>query len=189
LSSQDKSTEDTSIIYKRLLDDEINLLLQDLQNSIADFFRRIELASDVEYTVCGLDLIDVIIRVDKRLHYFKVFHEMDCNEGKKAALFAYWIAKFRPIMITDKRYINTVGFNNEINELFAIHYLLEVLIGMGRIKVWNGHEGIKLSLSNPFIKRLKYSLRFRNFTIDSIIVLADAITTDSFNLDDQSVLP
>jgi len=185
LPDQDKSTEDTSIIYKRLSDNEINLLLQDLQDSIGDFFRRIELAHDVEYTVCGLDLIDVIIRVDKRIHYFKVFHDMECNESKKAALFAYWIAKFRPIMITDKRYKNTIGFNNEINELFAIHYLLEVLIGMGRIKTWDGSEGINLSLDNPFIKRLKYSLRFRNFTIDSIIVLADAITTDSFNLEDE----
>jgi hypothetical protein len=189
LSSHGKSAQDTSIVYQRLSDSEINLLLQDLQNSIGDFFRRIELPSDVEYTVCGLDLIDVIIRVDKRIHYFKVFHEMDCNESKKAALFAYWIAKFRPIMITDKRYINTVGFNNEINELFAIHYLLEILVGMGRIKVWDGHEGVILTLNNPFIKRLKYSFRFRNITIDSIIVLADSITTDTLKLNEQDVLP
>lgn len=175
--------------YQRLSDDDIKLLLQDLQESIGDFLRRIELPANVEYTVCGLDLIDVIIRVDKRVHYFKIFHEMDCNESKKAALFAYWIAKFRPIMITDKRYINTVGFNNEINELFAIHYLLEALIGMGRIKVWDGREGVDLSLNNPFIKRLKYSLRFRNITIDSIIVLSDSITTDTFKLSEQDVNP
>ena len=187
MPNQDKPTENPPITYKRLADNEINFLLQDLQECMKDFFRRIELAHDIKYVVCGLDLVDVIIRVDKRIHYFKVFHDMECNESKKAALFAYWIAKFRPIMITDERYINTIGFNNEINELFAIHYLLEVLIGMGRIKTWDGSEGVELSLSNPFIKRLKYSLRFRNFTIDSIIVLADTITTDSFKLDSTEV--
>ncbi|MDR0455424.1 MAG: hypothetical protein LBH20_01905 [Treponema sp.] len=114
---------------------------------------------------------------------------MTCNEGKKAALYAYWIAKLRPIKITDSRYKNVDGYNNQINELFAIHYMLSALCGMGRIKLWDGHDGVKLLLDNPFIKRLRYSMRFRNFTIDSIIVLADAITTESFNISEQYVLP
>ena len=62
-----------------------------------------------------------------------VFHGMDCKESKKAALFAYWIVKLRPIMITDPKYINADGYNNKINEFFAIHYMLCALTGMGRI--------------------------------------------------------
>jgi len=175
--------------YQQLPNSEIKILLKDIQTKIDDFFRGLEYSGNIQYIVCGLDLIDIILRVDKRIHYFHVFHGMDCNEGKKAALFAYWIAKFRPIMITDPKFINVDGFNNKVNELFAVHYMLSALCGMGRIKPGKGSRGVSLSLNNPFIKRLWYSFRFRNFTIDSIIVLADAITTDTFKLGEQDVLP
>jgi len=179
----------STFAYQQLPNSEIKILLKDLQTKIDDFFRGLECGVNVQYTVCGLDLIDVILRVDKRIHYFQVFHGMDCNEGKKAALFAYWIVKFRPIIITDSKFINIDGYNNKVNELFAVHYMLSALCGIGRIKPWDGQDGVLLSLNNPFIKRLWYSLRFRNFTIDSIIVLADAITTDTFKLSEQDVLP
>jgi len=176
--------------YQQLPNSEIKKIMRELQTTIDDFLKiGLGYGNSVQYTVCGLDLLDVILRVDKRIHYFQVFHGMDCNECKKAALYAYWIAKFRPIMITDPKYINIDGYNNKINELFAIHYMISALHGMGRIKLWDGHDGVELLLNNPFIKRLWYSLRFRNFTIDSIIVLADAITTDTFKLGEQDVLP
>ena len=114
---------------------------------------------------------------------------MDCNEGKKAALYAYWIAKLRPIMIIDPKYIDADGYNNKINEFFAIHYMLAALNGVGRIELWDGHTGIELTLNNPFIQRLWYSFRFRNITIDSIIVLADAITTDTFRQSEKDIQP
>jgi hypothetical protein len=174
---------------QRLPNEEIEIIMGEFMIAIRDFFIGLEYPKNIEYTVFGIDILDAILRVDKRIHYFQIFHGMTCNEGKKAALYAYWIAKLRPIKITDNRYKNVDGYNNQINELFAIHYLLSALCGMGRIKLWDGNDGITLSINNPFIKRLKYSMRFRNFTIDSIIVLADAITTDTFKLDDQDVLP
>jgi len=175
--------------YQQLSKDEIKVILKDLQIKIEDFMRGLEYHGITKYTVCGLDLLDIILRVDKRIYYFKVFHGMDCNEGKKAALFAYWIVKFRPIMITDPKYIDVDGYNNKVNEMFAIHYMLSALCGMGRIKTGNDRRGVNLSLKNPFIERLWYSFRFRNITIDSIIVLADAIATDTFKLGEKDVLP
>jgi hypothetical protein len=166
--------------YEQLPNEQIKKFLIDLQESINDFIRGLEYPADIQYKVCGFDLIEAILRVDKRIHYYKVFHGMDCNGEKIAALFAYWIGKFRPIKITDERFINKDGYNNKINELFAIHYMLSALCGTGRIKLKNEQDGIDLSLNNPFVKRLTYSFRFRNITIDSIIVLVDAITTDSF---------
>ena len=176
-------------VYQQLPSIEIGKILKSFKEFIDDFLRGLEYPGDIKYIVCGLDLIDAILRVDKRMHYFQYFHSMECNEGKRAALYAYWIAKLRPIKIIDSRYINVDGYSNMVNELFAVHYLLAALCGMGRIKLWDGCDGFKLSLDNPFIKRLWYSFRFRSVPIDSIIVLADAITTDSFKLGDQDVLP
>ena len=181
---------DSNTAYQQLSKSEVKSILKRLEVIIDDFLNRgLQYDHKIKYTVCAMDLIDVILRVDKRIHYFQVFHGMDCNEGKKAALYAYWIVKLRPIMITDPRYINTDGYNNKINEFFAIHYMLCALDGMGRINHWNGNTGINLTLNNPFVQRMWYAFRFRNITIDSIIVLADAITTDTFRQSEQDVLP
>ena len=195
MPSQEASTQN-ELVYKQLPNAEIDILLHELDEKIRDFI-RITMPNDdsanyddnVQYTVCVLDFIDIILRVDKRKHYFKVFHDMDCNEVKIAALYAYWIAKLRPIMITDPRYKEVDGYNNKINELFAIHLMISASNGMDRVKLDDGPCGLHLQLNNPFIKRLWYSFRFRNITIDSIIVLADAITTDTFKLSDQEVKP
>jgi len=168
--------------YEQLPDNKVEKILKTLETYIADFIRGLEYPSDLQYTVCVTDLIDVIQRVDKRIRYYKVFHNMDCNEGKKAALYAYWIAKVRPIMITDERFINLDGYNNKINELFAVHLMMAALVGMKRVKLWDGNSGVDIKLSTPFIEKLNYSLRFRSITIDSIIVLADAITTGTFEI-------
>jgi hypothetical protein len=146
---------------------------------------------NIQYTINGLDMLDIILRVDKRISYFKYFHNMNCNEVKRAALYAYWIVKLRPIIVTDPRYADENGYNNMINELFAVHYLFCALNGMERIKLktWDGPDGVELTLDNPFIKRLVYSFRFRNISIDAIIVLADAITTDTLKLEEKDVYP
>jgi hypothetical protein len=152
-------------------------MLRTLEEEI-DYFIHYTLgyAKDVQYAVCGLDLIDTIIRVDKRRVYFSVFHNMSINDCKKAALFAYWIVKFRPIKITDQRYISKVGYNTHVNEMFAIHYLLSALCAEERVHLWDGSTGVQIDLEHPYIEKLWYSFRFRNFTIDSMIVLADTET-------------
>lgn len=102
------------------------------------------------------------------------------NECKKAALFAYWIAKLRPIKIVSNDHKNRLGFNDKVNELFAVHLLISVLAGIDRVKQRDETGGVDITLDNSYIAKLCYSLRFRNFTIDSMIVLADSITTDTF---------
>jgi hypothetical protein len=164
-----------------LCDDDLVALYNDLNDEIYHYLHYVaDYPSDIRYVVCSLDIIDVIIRVDKRLEYFRIFHDMEINDCKKAALFAYWIVKFRPIKILNKEYLNKPGYNDIVNEMFAIHYLVSALCGTGKIKLWDGHEGIEFNMKNPYIEELRYSFRFRNFTIDSMIVLADAISTETF---------
>jgi hypothetical protein len=167
--------------YRRLSDKDISDILRMFQDEIKYFIHYVQgYPEDIRYVVCGLDLIDVIIRVDKRQFYFDVFHDMNINDCKKAALFAYWLVKFRPIKIVDDRYRDTLGYNDHVNELFAIHYLLTVLITEGKVRWWNGSEGVHITLEHPYVKKLRYSFRFRNFTIDSMVVLADTINTETF---------
>jgi hypothetical protein len=166
--------------YQRLPDEAIRDFLRLFEEEIGFFMRYVRgYTEDTQYVVCGLDLIDAIIRVDKRQFYFSVFHGMDINNCKKAALFAYWLVKLRPIKIVDTRHINTPGYNDRVNELFAIHYLLCVLCTEGKVLRWDGSKGVKIALDHPYIRKLWYSFRFRNLTIDSMIVLADTINTET----------
>jgi len=169
------------ICYERLSDDDFISILGNLKEEFEDYLHYGLGYAKGEYFICGLDIIDAIIRVDKRLAYFRYFHHgMIINECKMAALFAYWIIKLRPIKIIDNNLKNRVEHNARINEKLAAHHLLTALVGVDKIKLWDGHEGVKFDENNKFLKELYYSFRFRNFTIDSMIVLADAINTQSF---------
>jgi hypothetical protein len=158
-------------------DDLINLLRQFIRE-FQTYLKNLGYKEE-QYSICGLDLIDIIIRVDKRLSYFRYFHNMKINDRKKAALYAYWIIKLRPVKIIDDNLKNKIE-HAKINEKLALNHLLGILVTRGRIKLGNGKDETVLNLHNKFFKELYYSFRFRNFTIDSMIVLADAINTQSF---------
>ena len=127
-------------------------------------------------------LIDIIVRVDKRKAYYYCFHGMEINECKEAALYAYWILKLRPFSITDKKYQNDFEACI-INETFVIFLIGLVLENTGRIK----RTG---AIKNSYSDFLEYSFRFRNFSIDSFVVLVESISTETLekvypNLFDQ----
>jgi hypothetical protein len=117
----------------------------------------------------------MIIRVDKRKAYYHYFHDdTEINEYKVAALYAYWILKLRPLTITDPRFI-TKRDHCDINELFAIYLICSTLYQTGRLaKPITGEES--------YSKKLRYSFRYRNFTIDSFIVLVESINSETFDM-------
>jgi len=159
--------------------DDIFLMLQALQEEFEDYLHYGLGYRKDQYVVSGVDIIDAIIRTDKRAAYFRYFHGMKINNEKKAVLLAYWINKFHPVKIIDDKLKNNKDHIN-INEKLAVNHLITALVDKGKIKLWDGTDGANLDDKNKFLKELCYSFRFRNLSIDSVIVLADSITTDSF---------
>lgn len=164
--------------YQVLPLNDIFIMLQALQEEFEDYLHYGLGYRDNQYVVSGVDIIDAIIRFDKRKTYFYFFHGMKINDEKKAALFAYWIIKFRPVKIIDSKIKNKKEHIN-VNEKLAINHLITALVNKGKVKLWDGTDGIEIEKSK-FFDDLCYSFRFRNFTIDSMMALADSITTDSF---------
>jgi hypothetical protein len=128
---------------------------------------------DLQYDISGIDMLDLIVRVDKRKVYYWCFHDgMEIDELKVAALCAYWILKLKPIRITDSRYANRKEYCDS-NELFAIYIIILNLSMTGRLnRLPQGDE--------PFFKELRYSFRFRNFTLDALVMLVESLNTRSF---------
>jgi len=169
--------------YKRIPNKEIEEIIKLLIKRFKDFLTFKGFPEDIKYFISYYTLLDIIIRVDKRKAYYMCFHDMEINECKEVALYAYWILKLRPFAITDTAYKNNADACH-INESFAIHFIGLVLELTHRIKYT---KNIKESYS----RFLEYSFRFRNFSIDSFIVLVESISTETLekeypNLYDQS---
>lgn len=146
----------------------INKYLNFFESQIETFLVEIlGYPKEIKYHVSAISIIDIVIRVDKRKAYFHIFHTMSINEYKTAGLFAYWILKLRPITIIDDRYNKNIK-DCFVNELFALYIIWVVLYKMGRCST-------EIIGNEEYFEELKYSFRFRNFTIDSMMVLIDSI--------------
>jgi hypothetical protein len=157
--------------YDRIPLSDINKIIELFYNRFAEFLDLKGFPTDVESNISFLTLVDIIVRVDKRKAYYYCFHGMEINECKETALYAYWILKLRPFAITDKRFRNDLEASC-INEAFVIYFIGFMLEAVGRIKRTKDTK-------ESYTKFLKYSFRFRNFSIDSFIVLVESISTET----------
>jgi len=161
---------------------EIEGMVELLVEKFKEFLVLKGFPENVNYFISYVTLADIIIRVDKRKAYYMCFHDMEINECKEVALYAYWILKLRPFAITDAKYLRSLDACY-INESFAIHFIGLVLELTHRIKFTK-------NIKESFSRFLEYSFRFRNFSIDSFIVLVESISTETLekeypNLFDQ----
>ena len=161
--------------YKRISYDDIQKILQLFQKRFDKFLLLKGFPLETEKYISFYSLIDTIVRVDKRKAYYYCFHNMEINECKEAALYAYWVLKLRPFSITDKRYQKDPDACT-INESFAIYLIALVLERTGRIKKTKNAK-------NSYRNFLEYSFRFRSFSIDSFIVLIESISTETLEKD------
>jgi hypothetical protein len=119
------------------------------------------------YDVSPLDLLDMVVRVDKRNAHYLYFHKgMQINEAKQIGLYMYWFLKFKPIRILDPRF-KTVAAIIDVNECFALCLFYSALRAVNR------HASF-IRGGQALLEELQYSLRFRTFTAGSMMVLADS---------------
>jgi hypothetical protein len=148
--------------------------LELFRERIRGFFEVFKMPHDLECQVSGYALADVIERTDKRKAYYHCFHGMEIDECKVAALYAYWILMFHPLTITDSRYKDN-RFGECINEAFAIYIIFSTISGIHDIR------GIPLTPNDDtsYFGKLMYSFRYRNISIDSMILLAESINEET----------
>ena len=161
----------SNLKYSRIPYEDIKKIIRLFQRRFDEFLLLKGFPPETERYTSFYSLIDIIVRVDKRKAYYYCFHNMEINECKEAALYAYWIIKLRPFSIIDKKYQGNPDACT-INESFAIYLIGLVLECTGRLKKT---KNAKTSYSDF----LEYSFRFRNFSIDSFIVLVESISTET----------
>jgi hypothetical protein len=154
--------------YSRLPDAQLRAILDSFKRCIEHYLFKVrKFPTDLEYDVSPVDLIDMVIQVDKRNAHYLYFHKgMKINEAKEIGLYMYWFLKFKPIRILDPRF-RTLVSTVDVNECFALCLLYSVLRSVNR------HASF-IRAGEPLWKELQYSLRFRTFTAGSMMVLADS---------------
>jgi hypothetical protein len=165
----------SALKYTKMPSEEIYSLVKVFYDQFRHFLSTKGFPADVEFHISVFDIVDMIGRVDKRKAYYHCFHNMEINECKVAALYAYWILKFKPFTIIDPRFRNRPEVCN-INEAFAIYTIGAALLLTKRIQTTE-------KAKDSYYKLLEYSFRFRSFTIDSFIVLVESITMETTERD------
>lgn len=150
--------------YIWIKEEEYMKEVENLNSLLQDFCEGSELYPYQQVEVNLSAIRDIIIRVHKRRHYFKVFHnDMNTSEYKETALYCYWILKLRPLWIDPKEYKSS----ERINEKFALHMYITLL------KKYNGDFSEKDGINIRHIKELLYSFRFRDLTKEAMILMLE----------------
>lgn len=149
--------------YKRMTEQEYMAEVRNLDKLLQDFCAGSELWSYESVKTNKETLKDIIVRVHKRKHYFKVFHnKMITSEYKETALYCYWFLKLRPLWVDS----DNKGAER-INEKFALHLYVSLL------KKYNEDFSEKDGINKLHIKELLYSFRFRDITKESMILMLE----------------
>lgn len=168
----DEVERNCELAYSNIPDEDVNKLLDWLLESFSRFSLVYRYPSDLQCHVIYESLVEVIRRVDKRKAYYHCFHSMPINERKEISLYAYWILKFHPFTVVDERFEDGAKATL-VNESFAI-FLIASAVCQG-----SGKEDIEFVREN-YVEKLQYSFRYRCFTIESMMLLVETMTSDSF---------
>lgn len=149
--------------YQWMTEQEYMEEVRDLDKLLHDFCEGSDLYPYGAVRVNINAVKDIIVRVHKRKHYFKVFHkEMVISEYKETALYCYWILKLRPL------WIEPLNESSErINEKFALHLYVSLL------KKYNEDFSEEDGINRLHIRELLYSFRFRDITKESMILMLE----------------
>ncbi|MCM1414987.1 MAG: hypothetical protein NC430_03565 [bacterium] len=149
--------------YKWINEDDYIKEVDKLDDLLNDFCAVSKLYPREQVMVNLSAIRDIVIRVYKRRHYFKIFHDdMVTSEYKDTALYCYWILKLRPLWIAP-----SIRSSERINEKFALHLYVTLL------KKYNEDFTEKDGVNKRHIRELLYSFRFRDITKEAMILMLE----------------
>lgn len=153
-------------------DSEYILKEMEKYEDLLDQFCEVSKISRDRVKVNFQSLRDVIIRVDMRKLYFRVFHaNMKPNEYKHIlGLSGFWILKLRPFWIQtredDPEEILRLAM--WLHEEFVLYMVSSLLREYNPEFIENGHD-----LYESYCNELLYSFRYRDLSKESMFLLFD----------------
>lgn len=135
-----------------------------------------------QYLQLSSDMIDLeimllqeaVIRIDKRRVYFSIFHdETIISETKEAALWAYWIVKFKPISIKNDEICKMTPEQRarlvHINEKFAAYLIFCAVSGDAKL------HGESFNVAEGYDEKLVYALKYWNLNKSAFLMIIESL--------------
>ncbi len=140
-----------------------------IETAMSEFIRRFKLENKVKISTCLLN--QAIIDYFTDIYRLKDFHKIDkINYIKIHAYSAYWLLKRKPIQILeDDTYDDNVDLTF-INEDFIASYLIHFLNENKQVVIKEKDRDDYME----FYENLKYSLRYRLVTSQSLETMLEA---------------
>jgi len=167
--------------YARPPEDELNVCLMEFDIVFTNYCNTIGYLKDVYYD--SNDVIDAIVRIDQREYYHYIFHNMPkgMSEIKKAAVFCYWLLKYRPFSVefaekteTERDDENARRLYDDAQAFFTERFCLHFLDSLS--KRYLG-RGIDISDSNA--QELEYVLRHADMSKEVLTVIFEILVDTS----------
>jgi len=167
--------------YICLTPEEIHSKYQLLMDSFCNFYNGIswddkknELKQHID--VNELAVKDIIVQVDKRKAYYKVFHDYTkkepVDELKEAALTAYWLLKYKPFTVAvlsqDEQMddIRIIDINNSFTMFVILSTIKKVL--------WT-QKSMEFSLNETTIKIMYHAVKNWDLSKESLTLLLEIV--------------
>jgi hypothetical protein len=114
----------------------------------------------------------IVIRVDQRIEYFKIYHSnTNMWELRQAALKAYWVLKYRPFRI-QKAVLSYTREQARINEKVALHILWSAIVAL-RIAEDSSYK--VASFSRVYIDRILHAFSEHDICKEEMMMIAESL--------------
>ena len=157
--------------------------VSDIAKKLSDFLCLNGLSTEDDISIRQGDFADIALRVDKRRSYFRYFHSIEISERKTSALMAYWVIKFHPISVDASAEGIDRDFACLVNEHFAAYLIIApCLESKEKLEELFGEatDAYASICSSDYYRKLVYSLRYRNISIDAFVLLAETLVPEVF---------
>ncbi len=157
--------------YNPPKEDYIDQEMEKFEQLVEDFCSTAGVDKDrVEVNVQTLQ--DIILRVDMRKLYFRIFHaDMNPNEYKQViGLTGFWILKLRPfwVRVNEDDSDKILQLSMWINEKVVLHMVCGLLKQFNPEFFLSGQD-----LCESYCTELLYSFRYRDLSKESMFLLFD----------------
>lgn len=167
-------------IYEGLSIEDITFQMNKIQKLFDDFLDKSTL--NRENIICNDELINsIVIRIDQRKYYYKYYHSQvldgdidlrNISQVKEIALLCYWLIKYKPFMILDKKLSRNyyAEWGCGVNEVFAAYIFITFAYKHSKGVIYK-----KYYKSNEFKEELIYSFAERDISKEAMILLLASI--------------
>ena len=163
------------ILYQQPSDDEIYACFSNLAETLK---RYVELIPEIDFPV-DIELNEMLIgeavvRIDKRRDYFAIFHDKtEINEIKEAALWAYWVLKFKPIRVKQDT-LKQLAVEDQarlvhINESFAFFLIFSAVKAVAK------KRKVEFKVHQRYIEKINYAFRYWHLNKSALMLIAESL--------------